>query len=45
MEPAHPELSTGRQCELVRLARSSYYYQPAPANAEHLTLMRVLDEQ
>jgi putative transposase len=45
VEPAHPELSTGRQCELVGLARSSYYYQPAPANAENLALMRLLDEQ
>ena len=45
VEPAHPELSTVRQCELVGLARSSYYYQPAPANPENLALMRLLDEQ
>ena len=45
MEPAHPELSTVRQCELVGLARSSYYYQPVPASLENLALMRLLDEQ
>ena len=45
VEPAHPELSIVRQCELVGLARSSYYYQPAPANPENLALMRLLDEQ
>ena len=45
MEPTHPELSIERQCDLVGLARSSYYYQPAPANAADLHLMRLLDEQ
>ena len=34
-----------RQCELLGLARSSYYYQPAPASEEDLVLMRLLDEQ
>jgi len=45
VEPAHPELSTVRQCELLGLARSSYYYQPVPASLENLALMRLLDEQ
>lgn len=34
-----------RQCELVGLARSSYYYQPAGESAENLALLRWLDEQ
>ena len=34
-----------RQCELVGLARSSYYYQPIPESEENLLLMRLLDEQ
>jgi putative transposase len=34
-----------RQCELLGLARSSYYYQPIPARPENLALMRLLDEQ
>ena len=45
VEPTHPKLSIERQCDLVGLARSSYYYQPAPANAADLHLMRLLDEQ
>jgi putative transposase len=34
-----------RQCELVGLARSSYYYQAAGESAENLKLLRWLDEQ
>lgn len=34
-----------RQCELVGLARSSYYYHPMPESEENLLLMRLLDEQ
>jgi putative transposase len=34
-----------RQCELVGLARSSYYYAPAGERPENLHLMRLLDEQ
>ena len=34
-----------RQCELLGLARSSYYYDPAPGSEENLLLMRLLDEQ
>jgi putative transposase len=34
-----------RQCELVGLARSSYYYQPVDVSAEELALLRLLDEQ
>jgi putative transposase len=45
IEPDHPELSVTRQCQLVGLARSSYYYQPVAASAEELTLLRLLDEQ
>jgi putative transposase len=38
-------LSVARQCELVGLARASYYYQPVGAAAEDLALLRWLDEQ
>ena len=34
-----------RQCELLGLARSSYYYEPVPESEEDLLLMRLLDEQ
>jgi len=34
-----------RQCELVGLARASYYYRPVGESAEELVLLRWLDEQ
>jgi putative transposase len=45
VEPAHPQLSISRQCQLVGLARSSFYYQAAQEIPENLNLMRLLDEQ
>ena len=45
MEPDHPQLSIVRQCELLGLARSSYYYEPVPESEEDILLMRLLDEQ
>jgi putative transposase len=33
-----------RQCELLGLNRSSYYYEPVPESAEDLRLMRLIDE-
>jgi putative transposase len=38
-------LSVRCQCRLLGLNRSSLYYQPAPATAENLRLMRLIDEQ
>jgi len=38
-------LSVRRQCELLGLARSTRYYEPAPETAENLKLMRLIDEQ
>jgi putative transposase len=34
-----------RQCELLGLARASYYYEPVGESAENLRLMNLLDEQ
>jgi putative transposase len=45
IEPGHPELSIAQQCQLLGLARSSYYYEPVPESEENLMLMRLLDEQ
>ena len=44
MEPLHPQLSITRQCELLSLPRSSFYYSPVPESAENLLLLRLLDE-
>lgn len=38
-------LSVDKQCELIGLARSSYYYKPSPESALNLRLMRMIDEQ
>lgn len=45
IEPTHRELSIARQCDLLELPRSSWYYQPQGESAENLGLMRLLDEQ
>ena len=34
-----------RQCELLGLPRSSYYYSPGQESAENLKLMRMIDEE
>ncbi|MBM3848562.1 MAG: IS3 family transposase [Verrucomicrobia bacterium] len=44
IEPEHPSLPITRQCELLGLARASYYHQPEPESDENLRLMRVIDE-
>jgi putative transposase len=45
IEPDHAELSIVAQCELLGLARSSYYYEPVPESADNLRLMRLIDKQ
>jgi putative transposase len=45
IEPEHDELSIRRQCELLDLERSTYYYEPAEETAENLSLMRTIDEE
>jgi putative transposase len=41
----HPQLSVVRQCKLLGVARSSWYYRPLGESAENLELMRRMDEQ
>jgi putative transposase len=38
------ELSIRRQCEILRVSRSGFYYEPEPTSPEELALMRRLDE-
>jgi len=45
IEREHPGLSVRRQCELLGLNRSSWYYQSAGESAENLEWMRRIDEQ
>jgi putative transposase len=44
IEPDHPTLPIVRQCELLGLARASYYHRPEPEPDENLRLMKVIDE-
>jgi putative transposase len=41
---ADEPLSIRRQCELLKISASGYYYEPVPESDENLALMRRLDE-
>ena len=45
IEPGHRRLSIRRQCSLMSLSRSTYYYEPQGENPRNLQLMRRMDEQ
>lgn len=45
VDPEHPDLSVIRQCELVSIARSTFYRRPAPQAPLNLALMQSIDEQ
>lgn len=45
IEPAHPQLSIARPCELVSISRSRLYDRPAGETSLNLELMRLIDAQ
>jgi putative transposase len=45
IEADYEPISLRRQCQLLGLARSSFYYEPQPESQFDLLLMRLLDEQ
>jgi putative transposase len=45
IEPGHEQLSIVRQCELVAISRSGFYYQPVGETPLNLELMRLIDVQ
>ena len=45
VEPGHCELSIVRQCALLNISRSSFYYEASGENPFNLLLMRLIDEQ
>jgi putative transposase len=45
MEPNYDQITIERQCELLGLTRSMWYYQPKPEDSGDLRLMNLMDEQ
>ncbi|MDG1969533.1 MAG: IS3 family transposase [Paracoccaceae bacterium] len=45
VEPDNPALSIGKQCRLLSISRSSFYYLPKGETALNLMLMRQIDAQ
>src|SRR3954470_22202414 len=45
VEPVPPKLSVARQCELVSISRSGFYYQLVGETPLNLELMRLIDMQ
>jgi putative transposase len=45
IDPAYSNISVKRQCELVGLGQSSYYYKPATTDSSTLTLLNLIDEE
>jgi putative transposase len=45
IEPGQAQLSVRRQCELLGLNRSSWYYEAVPETPANLAIMRRIDEQ
>jgi putative transposase len=45
IEPGNARLTVSRQCELLGMSRSGYYYRPQPVSEEDLVLMRLIDEE
>lgn len=45
VDPAHGQITVSRQCDLLGMSRSSWYYRPRGESELNLHLMRLLDEQ
>jgi len=45
IEPNQPGLSVGKQCALLSISRSSFYYEPKGESDQNLDLMRLIDKQ
>jgi putative transposase len=45
IDSGHKSLSIARQCKLISISRSGFYYQASGETEFNLTLMRLIDEQ
>lgn len=44
IEPQNKDISISRQCELIGINRSDYYYEPQGESAENLAIMAAMDK-
>lgn len=44
IDKSYPQVSISKQCELLGLSRSSFYYQPCRESEENLSLMKEMDK-
>jgi len=45
IEPNHPMLSIRRQCDLIGLNRSTFYWRPADESPLNLIRMTLIDKE
>jgi putative transposase len=45
IDPTHTTVSISRQCALLSISRSTFYYKSCRVNVQDLELMRIMDEQ
>jgi putative transposase len=45
IEPGHGQISVQRQCELIGLARASWYYEVAEETPYNEHLMKLIDQR
>jgi len=45
IEPANANLSISKQCKLLSISRSPFYYEPKGESEMNLELVRVIDKQ
>ena len=45
IDPDHSDISLRRQCDLVGLSRTGYYYQPVRESPQNLLMMGLIDRQ
>jgi putative transposase len=45
IDPAHQNLSVFRQCQILKINRSTFYYKKKPIKPEDLKLMELIDKQ
>ena len=45
VDATHDQLSIVRQCQLLRVNRSTLYYRPVKPSEANLTLLKLIDQQ